>query len=401
MIVLEVIYWLIVVYLALPVLFLLNYALLSLIPYKRKRAKETPKQHRFAVLIPGYKEDAVIYEVAEEALNQDYPKDLYDVIIIADSFQPETLAKLRTLPIKVVEVSFDKSTKAKALNKTMSQLPDEYDVALILDADNVMATDVITKINEAYSLGYKIIQGHRAAKNLDSSFAILDAASEEINNNIFSNGHRNIGLSSRLVGSGMAFDYPMFKEIMSTIDAVGGFDKELELKLLKSGLKIEYVGDAMIYDEKVSKSEVFAKQRSRWISAQFYYFRKYFLSALAHLITKGNADYFDKAFQMIMPPRLMLLGGLFLGLVISTVLNFFVEPTMHFYIWLAMCVGGFLAFLLAIPRKFYNKNLLGAFMRLPKAFFTILFALFKIKGANKTFIHTPHTATKQNIEKDK
>jgi hypothetical protein len=48
-----------------------------------------------------------------------------------------------------------------------------------------------------------VVQGHRAAKT-HKDFAMLDAISEEINNNIYSKGHRAIGMSSRLAGSGMA-----------------------------------------------------------------------------------------------------------------------------------------------------------------------------------------------------
>jgi hypothetical protein len=55
-----------------------------------------------------------------------------------------------------------------------------------------------------------MVQGHRAAK-IQGAFAMLDAMSEEINNNIYSKGHRTIGMSSRLVGSGMAFSYQLFK----------------------------------------------------------------------------------------------------------------------------------------------------------------------------------------------
>jgi cellulose synthase/poly-beta-1,6-N-acetylglucosamine synthase-like glycosyltransferase len=44
-------------------------------------------------------------------------------------------------PIKLIEVSFDKSTKSKALNKAMATLDQDYDIAVVLDADNVMAPD--------------------------------------------------------------------------------------------------------------------------------------------------------------------------------------------------------------------------------------------------------------------
>jgi cellulose synthase/poly-beta-1,6-N-acetylglucosamine synthase-like glycosyltransferase len=173
--------------------------------------KKDNKTRSFAVLIPGYKEDAVIIDVAKQALNQDYPASLFEVIIIADSFQQSTLDELRKLPIRVVEVSFEKSSKSRALNKTMSILPDTFDAVIILDADNIMATDFITRMNNALSSGFVAIQGHRMAKNRNTAFAVLDSVSEEINNHIFRKGHRVIGLSSALIGSGMAFEYAIFK----------------------------------------------------------------------------------------------------------------------------------------------------------------------------------------------
>jgi cellulose synthase/poly-beta-1,6-N-acetylglucosamine synthase-like glycosyltransferase len=241
---------------------------------KKKKFAIPEKNRKFAVFIPGYKEDAVIYDVAQDALNQNYPKDKYDVIVIADSFQTKTIERLKTLNIKVIEVLFEVSTKSKALNKAMSVLDDNFDVALILDADNMMKEDFISQINIAFENGFTVVQGHRIAKNTNTPFAILDAISEEVNNHIFRKGHRVLGFSSALIGSGMAFEYSFFKETMANVNAVGGFDKELELKLLKSKIKIEYLNDAIVFDEKIQKSDVFAKQRKRWLSAQFVYFRQ-------------------------------------------------------------------------------------------------------------------------------
>jgi hypothetical protein len=77
----------------------------------------------------------------------------------------------------------------------MAELPESvYDVALILDADNVFGSDFITKINDSFNAGYQVVQGHRAAKNTKGAY-MLDAMSEEINNNIYGKGHRTIGLS--------------------------------------------------------------------------------------------------------------------------------------------------------------------------------------------------------------
>jgi cellulose synthase/poly-beta-1,6-N-acetylglucosamine synthase-like glycosyltransferase len=388
MIVLEILHYLLLIYLGASVLFLITFAILG--NFSRKVKKPiTNKQNKFVILIPGYKEDAVIYHVAKEALNQEYPTALFDVIVIADSFQKKTLDDLSSLAITVNEVSFDKSTKAKALNKAMAELPEDlYDVALILDADNVLARDFITKINDSINAGYHVVQGHRAAKNT-KGFAMLDAISEEINNNIYSKGHRAIGMSSRLAGSGMAFSYQLYKNTMRKIDSVAE-DKELELELLKRGYKFEYRDDAICYDEKVSQADVFNNQRSRWISAQYYYLRKDFLPAVWHSIVKGNLDYFDKAFQMTLPPRLILPGFLF----VTAIIAFFLSPEFYFYVWTGIFVANIVSFAISIPSKFYSMQMVHAFVQLPKAFFGIFIALFNMRGATKTFIHTPHTSDK-------
>jgi cellulose synthase/poly-beta-1,6-N-acetylglucosamine synthase-like glycosyltransferase len=238
------------------------------------------------------------------------------------------------------------------------------------------------------------VQGHRTAKNMNNSWAILDAVSEEINNNIFRKGHRVLGLSSAIIGSGMAFNYEYFKSMMATATAVGGFDKEIELKMLKEGHTIFYMDDAIVYDEKIQKADVFGNQRRRWLSAQLHYFRKDFLSALKDLFTKGNVDYFDKAIQFIQPPRILLLGAviLFGTLFISLNYLFTNNPTFSFS-WIVVGAACILSFLFSVPGSFYNSNTLKALVSLPKGMFMMLLSLLKIKGANKKFIHTKHTAT--------
>src|ERR1044072_508998 len=84
---------------------------------------------RFAVFIPAYKEDGVIVDVAQRALQQTYPKDLYTVVIIADSLMDETIVRLQQLPIRVVKVSFESSTKVKSLNFAMQSLTETFDYA--------------------------------------------------------------------------------------------------------------------------------------------------------------------------------------------------------------------------------------------------------------------------------
>jgi len=389
--ILQVIVWIV---LLLSTMYIFVFAFAGLF-YRQPPYAKNPILRKIAVLIPGFKEDDVIIEVAKDALNQDYPQELYDVVIIADSFQTETLQKLRELPIKVIEVKFDKSTKSKALNKAMEQLTGNYELSVVLDADNLMAADFLTKVNASFETGIMAVQGHRAAKNMDTSLAILDAVSEEINNHIFRKGHRVLGLSSAIIGSGMAFKYDFFKEMMTSVTAIGGFDKEIELKMLKNRHKIGYLNDALVYDEKVQKAEVFSNQRRRWLSAQLHYFRQDFLKSLGALITRGNLDYFDKAIQFIQPPRILLLGAVIFTSVAFPLLNLYFEmASWYSQLWFLVAGLCVLAFAFSIPGTFYNKHTLKALGSLPKGMLLMMGSLLKIRGANKTFIHTKHSAVK-------
>ena len=382
-----IIQWVFFLYLGFSTFYFFVFALASIFPYRLK-GKNTDL-HRFAVLIPGYKEDSVILEVVEESLKQTYPKSNYDVVVIADSFKPETLEALRQKNITLIEVSFEKSTKSKALNEALSQLSEEdYDLAVVLDADNIMEPQFLEKINEKFIPGRIAIQGHRIAKNSNSAFSVLDAISEEINNNVFRKGHRIVGFSSALIGSAMAFRFSYFKEIMKDVNAIGGFDKQLELKIIKNRDLIEYHPTAFVLDEKIQNSKAFSNQRKRWISAQLYYFRKDFLISFWYFISKGNLDYFNKAFQFIQPPRIMILGLL----MIINVISLFFNPLTFKILWasaLLMSVSGFLA---STPLKFYNMKTLSAILHLPYGFFLMMKSTFFHREAKNKFIHTEHSS---------
>lgn len=383
------------VYLAGATVYIAFFGLASLLPMHHVK-KTDSKLRKFAVLIPGYKEDNVIVDVARQATKQNYPSDHFEVIVIADSFQQTTIDQLKAIPVRVVEVVFEVSKKSKALNRCMKVIGDAYDVAMILDADNVMEQGVLYQMNEAFNHGFLAVQGHRMAKNLNTDFAILDAISEEINNKIFRKGHRVLGFSSALIGSGMAIDYGLFKQYMAEVDSVGE-DKELEMLLLKNRFKIEYLEGARVYDEKTSKKEVFVNQRRRWIAAQLEFFRKYFFDGLWHLIRFGNVDYFDKVLQMIQPPRILLFGALLIITLFQAVMAFIFPETwasaIPIPLWFVALMITFFTLVVTTPLKFYRFRTAKALLSLPTGFILMIKSLLKVKGASKRFIHTTHGHT--------
>jgi cellulose synthase/poly-beta-1,6-N-acetylglucosamine synthase-like glycosyltransferase len=219
-------------YLLLNCLYLLFFAVAG-----HRRARPLPAlapgtaPRRICVLMPVYREDAVILETSRAALAHEYA-GVFQLVVIADGLQPATVQAMQRQGIGVVEVKFERSTKGKALLQALSVLPAQaFDIAVVLDADNVMGRGFLNEVNHAFAAGYRVVQAHRTAKNQGSAFALLDTCNEEINNHIYRKGPFAVGLSSALIGSGMAFEYGYLQRLLTGIGETVGEDKELDFRI--------------------------------------------------------------------------------------------------------------------------------------------------------------------------
>ena len=375
--------WILFVPLAFCVSYLLFYAVASRF-YRSPQYPAARKQHRFAVLFPAYREDRVIVNAVQSFLGQEYPAELYDVIVISDQMQPATNDALRQLPIHLLEADYTDSSKAKALVLAMEHIAgDAYDIVVVMDADNITTSNFLSEMNRAYDFGLPAIQARRTGKNLNTDVAMLDAVSEEINNGIFRSGHNAVGLSASLSGSGMAFDAGWFRRNVRQLQTAGE-DKELETMLLRQNIHIGYLQYLPVYDEKTQKTTNIKNQRKRWIAAQFGALR----ASLPHLpkaLLQGNIDYCDKVFQWTLLPRIILIFCTFFFTILVTL----VSPYSSIKWWI-LAFALFLALFTAIPGHLLNKQLLRAIFQLPSLLLGIASNLFKLKGVNKKFIHTEH-----------
>ncbi len=378
--------WLLYILFAINVAYLLVYSLASLRRCKPLAVQPAPTCKRFAILIAAYREDAVILSTVRACLAQNYPVDKYDVVVISDHMRPETNAALSSLPIKLLQVDFEKSTNTKSLKAALAHLDkDAYDVALIIDADNIIAPSYLSEVNDAFAVAsVRVVQTHRVAKNLNTDMAYLDAVSEEINNSIFRLGHANLGMSAALIGSGMAFEYPLFYDAMMSNTSVGGFDRVLEMKLLYKGVHFHYLPDTCVKDEKIQKARNFYQQRRRWLSAQYYSFFE-FANHLLPAIRDGKWDFCDKLYQQVTFSRVLLLGFVF---IISLAYSLCASPLAHK--WWGMFILLLSALAFAIPRKYWRWRLLKAFCLVPYSFLLMFLNLFRLREANRKFIHTAH-----------
>ena len=365
------------------VLYLFVFALLSHI--KRKDIYPAAgKLHRFVILYPAYKEDRVIENTISNFLKQDYPKSCYDVVVISDQMQDDTINRLKSMPVTLIEVHFQQSSKAKAMQYAMENLDkNTYDMVVIMDADNTVEPNFLHELNKAYHSGCLVIQAHRMAKNLNTDTAILDAVSEEINNSIFRKGHVRLGLSAALIGSGMAIDFQWFKKNIFKLQTAGE-DKELEALLLKENIFIEYLEHVNVYDEKTQKDSTFYNQRRRWLASQLFAIKNN-IGKLPGALFDGKFDYANKICQWMMLPRVLLLG--FIGIISIIVLLYQWTWAIKWFILELLLV---ITLSLAVPDYLVNEQFKKAVWKAPKLFLLMTLNLFRLRGVNKKFIHTEH-----------
>ena len=98
---------------------------------------------------------------------------------------------------------------------------------------------------------------------------------------------------------------------------VGGFggsmteDQDLAVRLVLAGLRVEWLHDVRIEDEKPSSLAVTIRQRARWMAGK----RGAARAHLAALVKSGRPVALDQAVRLIQPGRsfVALLSGLVLG----------------------------------------------------------------------------------------
>lgn len=356
---------------------------------KRKSDFNCINTQSFVVIFAAYKEDRVIIESVESFLNQDYPKDKYKVVVVSDHMEETTNRALSQLPITLFIPDFQESMKHKSLSYALDHL-EGFDRAVIMDADNIADLDFLTRINQATQM-VKVLQVHRTRKNENTSVAVWDGISEEINNTIFRKGRVNVGISSALIGSGMVFDFKWLKQHMHECKTFAE-DKELEAILAKENIFVDYSDDIYVYDEKTAQQDILIRQRSRWFHAQILAFS---LIIKDFNIKNINLSYVDKIIQWIPFPRTVRILLIFLMILFWSIVSF--PIAFKWYCLLALKIG---TYLLAIPRKMYTYDFLSSISKLPLMIIALLrsytFSICRVKKKDMSFNNTPHHITRRN-----
>ena len=162
--------WILFILVSLTVIYLGIFAITSLF----SRHSETPKakmENRFVILIPTHQNGKSVMMTVKSILGQSYPMRQFDVTVIADHEDEMTLFLLAQQPITLLTSNFENSSRIKSLQLAINNLPQFkiYDVAVILEAGDVVEPEFLTQINDAYeAAGTKAIQTHKLSLNRDT-----------------------------------------------------------------------------------------------------------------------------------------------------------------------------------------------------------------------------------------
>lgn len=357
--ILYIIDWILFIIVSLTVLYMLVFTITSLFARKGEIPK-TRHQNRFIVLIHSYNNKGVIQTV-KSILGQTYPQRLFDVTVISDNNDEMTNFRLAQEPITLLTPKFEKSTKAKALQLAVNNLPQFkiYDVVLIMDGGNIVEPEFLEQMNDAFeSAGTKAIQVHRLSRNRDTTPARMGAIFEEINNSIFRRGHIAIGLSAGLMGAGCAFEFNWFKNNINNVKSAWE-DKELEALLMRQHIYVDYFDQIYVFDEKTREAKEFNRQRGQWMKAQFFTLLRN-IHYLPVAIINQYYSWADKIIQWMLMPRIVMMCVI----VAMSIILPIIYTTLAIKWWILFAVV-LLIFAIATPDYLVDNNWDKTFYRAP------------------------------------
>jgi cellulose synthase/poly-beta-1,6-N-acetylglucosamine synthase-like glycosyltransferase len=336
----------------------------------------------YGIIVTAYEQTTLITSVIDSILKLNYAN--YLVYVVADNCDVSELifADTRIMILRPTEVL---ASNTKSHFYAIDNFKRDHERLTIIDSDNLVHPEYLNELNKFFKKGYCAVQGVRAAKNLNSTYACLDEAGDIYYRYIDRKLLFEAGSSASLAGSGMAFTTAIFNQCLRGLDISGaGFDKILQYEILKRKLKIAFAEFAIVYDEKTAKSDQLVKQRARWINT---WFRFLILGIRMNLnsIVNFNWNQFLFSLMLLRPPLFMLfmMSGLFF------LTDIFVLPVIMLG-W----VAGVMLFVLMFYKSlsyFKAKDVIYESLRsIPKFIYYQVLALLKANKANKLSVATTH-----------
>ena len=278
--------------------------------WRRKEKKILTPQKTFAVIVAAHNEQAVIGQLIANLQSLEYPKDLYDIFVIADNCADDTAQIAADAGAIVCERTNDtEKGKGFALEwmfKKLFELPRQYDAVTIFDADNLVHPRFLLEMNNRLCKGDKLVQGYLDAKNpYDTWVSGTFAIAFWVIDHIWHLAKTNIGLSSVLGGTGMCITTDVLKRHGWGATCLTE-DMEFTMKSLVEGIKTTWAHDAIVYDEKPLTFMQSWNQRKRWAQGQFDVAHRFIPKMLKAGIKQHDIRILDGCLHLLQPHFLLI-----------------------------------------------------------------------------------------------
>lgn len=234
-----------------------------------RKFKEAKKKHKYAILIAARNEEKVIGNLLSSINKQDYPKDNITVFVVADNCNDNTAKISRNNGAICYERFNDKDkTKGFALQFLLNKIEEDYgrlsfEGYFIFDADNLLNKDYISKMNDAFDSGEKIITSYRNTKNFDENWIASNYALHWLRS--IRNDHRArsvLRLATNIQGTGFLFASEIVKDGWKFTSLTE--DRALSADSVVKGYSITYNDEAEFFDEQPTNLRIALRQRLRW-----------------------------------------------------------------------------------------------------------------------------------------
>jgi 1,2-diacylglycerol 3-beta-glucosyltransferase len=281
-----------------------------------------PLRTRFAIVVPAHNEELLLARLLESARAQDYPRQLFDTIVVADNCTDRTAVIAREHGATVLErIDEAKRGKGYAIQWALESIDlGKYDAVLIVDADCTISTGSLRSLDGTIR-ERGVVQCYNGVVNPDESwFTRLLDVSRTVSNRIYSPAKQRLGLSCELMGTGMCFATRILRTHGWDAFTVGE-DWEYYAKLILKGESVGFELNARICHEESSSLRQATSQRMRWSSGRFAVAWRYGFTLLSRGIMERNLVKFDAGLPLILPNpslgmnvTLLCLGGALLAM---------------------------------------------------------------------------------------
>lgn len=230
------------------------YMILFFLPSKKYKEQEEKK--RFGIIIPARNEEKVIKNVITTLQNQNYPKENYDIFIVADNCTDNTAQIARELGCIVIE----RTEPNKKFHKVGYVLKhafeyilenhNNYDAFIRFDADSIVDKNYISKMNDALQSGVKIARGYNNTSNFNQGIIPAISGLWYLRDARFNCTPKSaLGISQVLLGPGMMFSAEIINRDGGWKEVGISEDIDFAIANLLKGVKTHFVKEAVVYDE--------------------------------------------------------------------------------------------------------------------------------------------------------